>query len=130
MTASRKAGPPPWKKPILALKVAQRVKNLFLMASTKAQQFLDQVDSQDPSYDWANSDKVAGKLREHKAMVIGKLQAFDKEVTVHELVAIKAKYPEERLLEHLDAFIQHKVAFRGLLRAAEKLLKMHQQMTE
>ena len=114
----------------MTLKEAQRVKSLFLMASTKAQQFLDQVDSQDPSYDWANSDKVAGKLREHKAMVIGKLQAFDKEFTLHELVAIKAKYPEERLLEHLDAFIQHKVAFSGLLRATEKLLKMHQQMTE
>ena len=118
------------KKLVVSLKEANRVKSLFLMASTKAQQFLDQVDSQDPSYDWANSDKVAGKLREHKAMVIGKLQAFDKEFTLHELVAIKAKYPEERLLEHLDAFIQHKVAFSGLLRATEKLLKMHQQMTE
>ena len=103
---------------------------MFLMASTKAQQFLDQVDSQDPSYDWANSDKVAGKLREHKAMVVAKLQACDKEFTLHELVAIKAKYAEERLLEHLDEFIQHKVAFNGLLRATEKLLNMHQQMTE
>ena len=89
------------------------------MASTKAQQFLDQVDSQDPSYDWANSDKVAGKLREHKAMVVAKLQAFDKEFTLHELVAIKAKYAEERLLEHLDEFSQHKVALSGLLRATE-----------
>ena len=95
------------------------MKSLFLMASTKAQQFLDQVDSQDPSYDWANSDKVAGKLREHKAMVIGKVQALDKKFPLHELVAIKAKYPEERLLEHLYAFIQHKVAFSGLLRAPE-----------
>jgi hypothetical protein len=118
------------KKLIATLKEAQRVKNLFLMASTKAQQFLDQVDSQDPSYGWATSDKVAGKLREHKAMVVAKLQAFDKEFTLHELVAIKAKYAEERLLEHLDEFIQHKVAFNGLLRATEKLLKMHQQMTE
>ena len=39
-------------------------------------------------------------------------------------------YAEERLLEHLYAFVQHKVAVNDLLRAAEKLLSMHQPMTE
>ena len=108
------------------LKKMQALKKRLQDAQQKGNQFVVQVTSKDPKYDWANSPKHFSKVEAELRAMEGKLLPADRELMTFDVPKLKRSYTTEKILEMVAGFLSKQSAVVQLESMVEKMLDLHE----
>ena len=108
------------------LKKMQALKKRLQDAQQKGNQFVVQVTSKDPKYDWANSQKHLSKVEAELRAMEGKLLPADRELMTFDVPKLKRSYTTEKILEMVAGFLSKQSAVMKLESMVEKMLDLHE----